>query len=188
MERCRWAYASAVEEHYHDDEWGVPVHDNRLLFEFLVLEGMQAGLSWRTVLNKRDAFRLAFANFEAEVIADFGQARLDKLLLNPGLIRNRLKLQSIISNAQVFIKVKGQFGSFDHYIWQFVEGKTLQNRWQKAEDVPTYSQQSLQMSKTLKQQGFKFVGPTICYAYMQAVGMVNDHTVDCFRYQQLIQE
>lgn len=185
MLKCAWALASDIEERYHDEEWGVPVHDDRLLFEFLILEGAQAGLSWRTVLNKREAYRAAFANFEAEIIAGFDDAVLQNLLLNPGLIRNKLKLRSVITNARAFIEVKQQFGSFDQYIWQFVEDRTLQNQWRKVEQLPAVSQESEQMSKSLKKNGFKFVGPTICYAFMQAVGMVNDHTVDCFRYQQL---
>ena len=187
MHKCSWALASLIEERYHDEEWGVPVHDDRLLFEFLVLEGTQAGLSWRTVLKKREAYRVAFASFEAEIIAEFDEAMLQQLLMNSDLIRNKLKLQSVITNARAFIELKQQFGSFDQYIWQFVEGKALQNQWRTVEELPAYSQESEQMSKSLKQMGFKFVGPTICYAYMQAVGMVNDHTVDCFRYQQLTQ-
>ncbi len=185
MHKCSWALASVIEEQYHDEEWGVAVHDDRLLFEFLVLEGAQAGLSWRTILNKRDAYRVAFANFEAEIIAGYDEAMLQQLLLNPELVRNKLKLQSAIINARAFIEVKQQFGSFDQYIWQFVDSKTIQNRWNKAEDLPAYTSQSEQMSKSLKQRCFTFVGPTICYAYMQAIGMVNDHTVNCFRYQQL---
>ncbi len=185
MAKCSWALASVIEEQYHDEEWGVPVHDDRLLFEFLILEGAQAGLSWRTILNKRNAYRLAFANFEVEIVAGYDEAMLQKLLLNPDLVRNKLKLQSAITNARAFIEVKQQFGSFDRYIWQFVEGRTVQNQWRKAEDLPTYSHQSEQMSKSLKQKGFSFVGPSICYAYMQAIGMVNDHIIDCFRHQQL---
>ncbi len=185
MNKCRWALASACEEHYHDTEWGVPLHDDRKLFEFLVLEGAQAGLSWRTILLKRDAYRAAFDNFDAEKIAVYADASLQALLVNPGIIRNRLKIQSAVSNARAFLHVKQTFGSFDAYIWQFVGGQTKQNFWLTHAQLPAFSPESERMSKDLQQRGFKFVGKTICYAYMQAVGMVNDHTVDCFRHGQL---
>ncbi len=187
MHKCSWALASPIEEKYHDHEWGVPVFDDRLLFEFLVLEGAQAGLSWRTVLTKRDAYRKAFANFDAETVARFDEAQVQRLLQNTSLIRNKLKLRSAINNARAFLEVRQQFDSFADYVWQFVEGRPIQNQWQRVEQLPASSQESIQMSKSLKQKGFSFVGPTICYAYMQAVGMVNDHIVNCFRYRELTQ-
>jgi DNA-3-methyladenine glycosylase I len=182
MAKCTWALATALEEHYHDNEWGVPVHDDRLLFEFLILEGAQAGLSWSTVLKKRASYRAAFDDFDANCIAAYDTAKMEALLLNPGIIRNRLKVQSTIINAQAFLAVQSEFGSFDSYIWQFVDGKPIQNAWQTMQDVPTSTAQSDAMSKALKKRGFKFVGSTICYAYMQATGMVNDHLVGCFRH------
>jgi len=186
-QKCRWALSSASEEKYHDQEWGVPVHNDRLLFEFLILEGAQAGLSWSTILNKRDGYRKAFDDFNANKIALYDQGRIQQLLNNPAIIRNKLKVNAAISNAQAFLKIQQEPGGFDQYIWQFVQGKSIQNQWQQAREVPVSSPESEQMSKSLKQKGFKFVGPTICYAYMQAVGMVNDHTVNCFRYEELHQ-
>lgn len=185
MNKCRWALASANEEHYHDTEWGVPLHDDRKLFEFLVLEGAQAGLSWRTILDKRPAYRVAFDNFDPLAVAAYGESKLESLLANPCIVRNRLKIHSAVSNAQAYLKVLETFDSFDSYIWQFVDGQPRQNRWRKHEQLPAYSPESERMSKDLQKRGFKFVGKTICYAYMQAVGMVNDHTVDCFRHAQL---
>lgn len=185
MNKCRWALASAREEHYHDNEWGVPLHDDRQLFEFLILEGAQAGLSWRTILLKRDAYRAAFDHFDAEKIAAYGDTDVQALLANPGIVRNRLKIHAAIANARAYLQVTDVFGGFDRYIWQFVDGRTRQNRWQTHEQVPAFSIESEKMSRDLQQRGFKFVGKTICYAYMQAVGMVNDHTVDCFRHAQL---
>lgn len=183
MQKCRWALASASEELYHDTEWGVPLHDDRQLFEFLILEGAQAGLSWRTILDRRPAYRLAFDNFEPAVVASYDAQKLQSLLENPGIVRNQLKLQSAIINAQAFLKVQQQFTSFDAYLWQFVEGKPIQNYWLTHQQLPAFTPISQQLSRDLQQRGFKFVGKTICYAYMQAVGMVNDHTIDCFRYQ-----
>ncbi len=185
MKKCSWALSSESEEKYHDEEWGVPVHDDRLLFEFLILEGAQAGLSWSTILNKRPAYRIAFDHFVAEKVAEYDQAKIQLLLSNPGIVRNKLKINAAISNAQAFSTIQQQFGSFDSYIWQFVGGQSKQNQWQEFKQLPATSPESEAMSKSLKQHGFKFVGPTICYAYMQAVGMVNDHTVDCFRHGQL---
>jgi DNA-3-methyladenine glycosylase I len=185
MIRCRWALASAGETQYHDLEWGVPQHDDRALFEFLILEGAQAGLSWRTVLEKRPAYRQAFDHFNPVLVAGYDDAKLAQLLQNPGLIRNRLKLQSAIGNARAFLDIQQQFGSFDAYIWQFVDDKPLQNTWRAHTDIPAYTDSSVAMSRELKKRGFRFVGPTICYAYMQAVGMVNDHTTDCFRHLEL---
>lgn len=181
MKRCEWA-RSAPEQSYHDEEWGCPVHDDRLLFEFLILEGAQAGLSWSTILNKRQGYREAFDNFEAERVASYGEEKIDQLLQNPAIVRNRLKVRAAVTNAQAFLKVQADFGSFDRYIWGFVDGRPFQNRWQRQADIPTRTDRSDTMSKDLKKRGFKFVGTTICYAYMQAVGMVNDHTTDCYRY------
>ena len=185
MTKCHWALSSILEETYHDKEWGVPVHEDRLLFEFLILEGAQAGLSWSTILNKREGYRAAFDGFNAEIIARYDEDKILQLLNNPGIVRNKLKINAAISNAKAFLKIQQQYGSFDRYIWQFVNGKSIQNQWVQSSQIPVSSDVSEHMSKSLKQQGFKFVGATICYAYMQAVGMVNDHTVDCFRYQQI---
>lgn len=171
---------------YHDQEWGVPVYDDRLLFEFLVLEGMQAGLSWLTILKKRTEFRSAFANFDAKKIATFDQHKINFLMNNPGIIRHRLKITATIENAKKFLEVKKEWHGFSNYIWHFVDGKPIQNRWHNLAEIPTKTPISDAMSKDLKKKGFKFVGSTICYAFMQAVGMVNDHTVDCFRYKALL--
>jgi len=183
--RCAWAQNSKSEQNYHDKEWGVPVHDDRLLFEFLILEGAQAGLSWSIILNKREGYRKAFANFEARKVAKFNQDKIDKLLTDETIVRNKLKINAAVTNARAFLKVQQEFGSFDKYIWQFVNYKPIQNSWQDSAEVPASSQISAAMSANLKHRGFKFVGITICYAFMQAVGMVNDHTIDCFRYQQI---
>ena len=185
-QKCDWALNSQGEEHYHDTEWGIPVHDERLLFEFLVLEGAQAGLSWSTILNKRENYRLAFDNFEVEKVANYNQDKIDELLNNAGIVRNKLKINAAVTNAQAFIKVQEEYGSFDSYIWQFVKGKTIQNSWKTFAEVPVNTKESDAMSKSLKQKGFKFVGSTICYAHMQATGMVNDHTVNCFRHKELM--
>jgi DNA-3-methyladenine glycosylase I len=185
MRKCDWALSSDSEEKYHDIEWGVPVHDDRLLFEFLILEGAQAGLSWSTILNKRQGYRKAFDGFDAEKIAQYDPKKVLQLLNNPEIIRNKLKVNAAINNAKAFLKIQQQYDSFDSYIWQFVDGKSIQNNWQQFKQIPVTTKQSEQMSKSLKQNGFKFVGATICYAYMQAVGMVNDHTVDCFRHKQI---
>ncbi len=185
MNKCRWALASVNEELYHDTEWGVPLHNDRRLFEFLVLEGAQAGLSWRTILDKRPAYRAAFDDFDPIAIAAYDRAKLEALMQNPGIVRNRLKIQAAVINAQFFLNVQKAFGSFDRYIWQFVDGQPLQNHWLNHAQVPAYSPESERMSNDLQKRGFKFIGKTICYAYMQAVGMVNDHVVDCYRHAQL---
>ena len=181
--RCAWA-TNELLTRYHDEEWGVPIHDDRLLFEFLILEGAQAGLSWHTILQKRDAFRKAFDHFDPTAISRYNQRKIDQLLANPGIIRNRLKISAAIQNARAFLAVLKEFGTFDAYIWQFVGGKPIQNRWKTLKDLPANTLESDAMSKDLKRRGFTFVGTTICYAFMQATGMVNDHTVDCFRYRQ----
>ena len=186
MKKCTWALASASEEHYHDHEWGVPQHEDRKLFEFLLLEGAQAGLSWRTILNKREGYRAAFADFDPVQVAAYDSYRVGQLLNNADIVRNRLKIDSAIANAQAFLKVQAAFGSFDAYIWGFVEGRPLQNQWLSHAQLPAYSSVSEKMSKDLQKRGFKFVGKTICYAFMQAVGMVNDHVVDCYRHAQLL--
>ena len=170
---------------YHDEEWGVPVHDDRRLFEFLILEGAQAGLSWQTVLNKRENYRAALDQFEVEKIVCYGDKKVAELLANPGIIRNRLKIAATIQNAKAFLKVRAEFGSFDKYLWRFVEGKPLINRRRSMKEVPARTEISDAMSKDLLKRGFKFVGSTICYANMQAVGMVNDHLVRCFRHREL---
>lgn len=180
--RCGWCRGSQLEIDYHDQEWGTPLHDERALFEFLILEGAQAGLSWVTVLKKRENYRLAMDNFDAEKIARYDDNKVQELLGNAGIIRNRLKIASTISNARVFLDIQDKQGSFDEWIWQFVDGEPLINSWQKSSEVPATTAVSKHMSKTLKKQGFRFVGETICYAFMQATGMVNDHTVDCFRH------
>lgn len=185
MEKCAWALAGPLEEQYHDFEWGVAVHDDRLLFEFLVLEGAQAGLSWATILKKRAGYKKAFDDFDAEIMAGYDAIKIDELLANPGIVRNRLKVQAAVGNARAFLKVRQEFGTFDDYIWQFVDGRPVRNAWKSAAEIPVTTPASDSMSKDLKRRGFKFAGSTICYAYMQAVGMVNDHTVDCFRYGQL---
>lgn len=185
MNKCVWALASPEEEQYHDHEWGVPVYDDRLLFEFLVLEGAQAGLSWATILKRRAGYRAAFDDFDVATVARYDDAKIDALLTNTAIIRNRLKIRSAISNAQAFIRVQQEFGSFADYIWRFVDGQPIQNAWRHRHEVPANTAVSDAMSKDLKKRGFTFVGSTICYAHMQATGMVNDHTVDCFRHQQL---
>jgi DNA-3-methyladenine glycosylase I len=184
LTRCDWA-KSALMTRYHDEEWGAPVHDDRVLFEFLCLEGAQAGLSWETVLKKRDNYRAAFDNFEPAAVSTFNQRKLDRLLGDPGLIRNRLKMASAVGNAKALLKVREEFGSFDAYIWRFVNGKPVVNAWQALKQIPAHTAASDAMSKDLRKRGFNFVGTTICYAFMQAVGMVNDHLVDCFRYREL---
>jgi len=170
---------------YHDEEWGAPVHDDRTLFEFLILEGAQAGLSWSTILNKRENYRKAFEEFDPKSVAAFDRRKVQQLLRDPGIVRNRLKIASTIGNAKAFLRVQEEFGSFDRYIWQFVGGKPLVNKRKSLRQVPARSAESDAMSKDLKRHGFNFVGSTICYAFMQAVGMVNDHVVDCFRYKAL---
>ena len=170
---------------YHDTEWGVPNHEDRHLFEMLILEGAQAGLSWSTVLHKRENYRKAFDNFHAEKIARYNAKKVRELLNNPGIIRNRLKIDSAVQNAKAFLKVRDEFGTFDAYIWQFVGGNPMQNRWRSLKEIPARTQESDAMSKDLKKRGFNFVGSTICYAFMQAVGMVNDHVLTCFRHKEL---
>ena len=184
-QRCEWANSSALYLEYHDSEWGVPVHEERKLFEFLILEGAQAGLSWSTILNKRQAYIQVFDNFEPTKVASYDDSKVQALLANPGIVRNRLKIQAAIQNARSFLEVRDQYGSFDTYIWQFVHGKPVQNSWKILQEIPATTKESDAMSKELKKLGFTFVGSTICYAFMQAVGMVNDHTVDCFRWQEV---
>ena len=183
--RCAWCSDDPLYVSYHDTEWGIPVHDDRLLFEFLILEGAQAGLSWLTVLKKRENYRKAFDNFEIARVARYGQQDIDRLLLDPGIIRNRLKIESAIKNAQGVLTIQKEYGTFDAYLWRYVNGKPLQNSWRSMADLPATSTVSDQMSKDLKKRGFNFVGSTICYSLMQAVGMVNDHLVDCFRYNEV---
>jgi len=185
MKRCDWANRGELEKSYHDQEWGVEVHDDRTLFEFLVLEGAQAGLSWSTILRKREGYRKAFDHFDARKISRYSEHAVSRLLANPEIIRNRLKINAAIANARAFLQVQKEFGSFDRYIWQFVDGKPIRNSWRKMTDIPASTPESVDMSKDMKNRGFKFVGPTICYAFMQAVGMVNDHVVDCFRHREL---
>ncbi len=185
MKRCEWANMNEFEQSYHDNEWGVAIHDDRSLLEFLVLEGAQAGLSWSAILRKREGYRKAFDNFDAGRISRYSEADISRLLANPGIIRNKLKIYATVTNAQAFLRVQEQFGSFDRYIWQFVNGRPIQNSWKKKTDIPSTSPESEAMSKDLRKRGFKFVGTTICYAFMQAVGMVNDHIVGCFRHKQL---
>jgi DNA-3-methyladenine glycosylase I len=187
IKRCGWCVGKEIYEDYHDNEWGVPVHDDQKLFEMLILEGAQAGLSWITVLQKRENYRKLFAGFDFEKVAKFTDRKLEKLLENPGIIRNRLKVFGTRINAKCFIKVREEYGTFDQYIWQFVDGKPLQNKFKTLKQVPASTTQSDLMSKNLKKRGFKFVGTTICYAFMQATGMVNDHVIDCFRCKQLLQ-
>lgn len=183
--RCPWAGADPLYVAYHDLEWGQPVHDDRTLFEFLVLEGAQAGLSWSTILKKRDRYRQVFDGFDPAVVAAYDDAKVAALLADPGIVRNRLKINAAIQNARAFLAVQAEFASFDAYIWQFVGGQPRRNAWRTPAEVPAQTTESRAMSKDLQRRGFAFVGPTICYAFMQAVGMVNDHLVDCFRYAQL---
>jgi len=184
IQRCSWATGELMIA-YHDQEWGVPQHNDRILFEFLILEGAQAGLSWSTILNKRNAYRKAFSRFNPQSVARYDAEKIAQLLANPGIVRNRLKIESAISNAKAFLALQKEFGSFDNYIWQFVEGHPIVNRWNAGSRLPAETPESARMSKDLLQRGFRFVGPTICYAFMQAVGMVNDHMVNCFRYSEI---
>ena len=183
--RCGWADTDPLYVAYHDEEWGVPVRDDRHMFEFLILEGFQAGLSWLTILKKRDAFRRAFAGFDAVKVARFDQRKLDRLLQDPGIVRNRLKVEAARKNARAFLKVQEEHGSFSDYLWSFVGGRPRQNRWRSLSQVPARTAESDAMSKDLKRRGFSFVGSTICYAHMQAAGLVNDHLTGCFRHAQL---
>ncbi len=187
MKRCEWANGSSLEQEYHDKEWGLPVCDDRLLFEFLILEGAQAGLSWSTILKKREGYRDAFDKFDVEKVAKYNDKKISELLSNPKIVRNKLKVNATVENAKAYLEIQDEFGSFAKYIWSFVGGQPIQNSWRSLGEVPTSTPESDAMSKDLKKRGFKFVGPTICYAFMQAVGMVNDHTIDCHRYKQVAQ-
>ncbi len=182
--RCDWPGDNKLMIEYHDTEWGVPLHDDRKLFEFLMLDNAQAGLSWQTILNKRKNYRKAFDNFSPAKIARYNERKITALLNNPGIVRNRLKVRSAVTNAQAFLETQAEFGSFDSYIWQFVDGTPTRNRWKTLGDIPATSAESDAMSKALKKRGFKFVGSTICYAFMQSAGMVNDHLTHCFRHTQ----
>ncbi|UCD66120.1 MAG: DNA-3-methyladenine glycosylase I [Deltaproteobacteria bacterium] len=184
--RCDWLTEDTTYIAYHDTEWGVPVHDERKLFEMLILEGSQAGLSWLTVLKRRETYRAAYDGFDPNKIAQWDHNKIENLLQDPGIIRNRLKVEAARTNAQAFIKVVREFGSFDSFIWSFVNNSPIHNSWKKMKEIPATTTESDKMSKALKKRGFKFVGSTICYAFMQAVGMVNDHTIDCFRYKDLV--
>lgn len=181
--RCSWA-KHPLEIQYHDEEWGVPVHDDSKHFEFLLLDTFQAGLSWLTVLKKRENFRKAFDNFDFDLISEYNESKVHDLLQDAGIIRNKLKISATINNAQAFMRLRAEYGSFDKYIWSFVNGKTIKNRWENIEDVPVTTSESDAMSKDLKKKGFRFVGSTTCYAYMQAAGLVNDHLVNCFQYNR----
>ncbi|RLC50171.1 MAG: DNA-3-methyladenine glycosylase I [Candidatus Cloacimonadota bacterium] len=185
MKRCEWVGKNPLMIKYHDEEWGVPLHDDTKLFEFLLLDTFQAGLSWQIILNKREAFRKAFDNFDAEKIAKYDTAKINELIQNKSIIRNRRKIEAAVNNARKFLQIKTEFGSFDKYIWQFTKGKVIKNHWQTESEIPSSSPESEAMSNDLKKRGFKFVGSTICYAFMQAAGMINDHLVSCFRYKEL---
>jgi len=189
LERCDWASGGdPLMEAYHDREWGVPVHDDRTIFEFLVLEGAQAGLSWRTILNRREGYRAAFDGFDPQEVARYDARRIDALLRDPGIVRNRRKVESAVANARAFLRVQEEFGSFDAYVWRFVGGEPIVNRWTGQSQIPATSPESEAMSRDLKQRGFSFVGPTICYAHMQATGMVVDHLVGCFRWSEIVRD
>lgn len=183
--RCPWADGNELLMDYHDHEWGVPVHDDRLLFEFLILEGAQAGLSWNLILQKRDNYRVAFDNFQVDKVAAYSEDKIEELRNNEGIIRNRLKIRSTVTNALAVQEIQEEYGSFDSYIWEYVDHETIQNSWKTMNEIPASTPESEKMSKDLKKRGFKFVGPTICYGFMQAVGMINDHLVDCFRHDEL---
>jgi DNA-3-methyladenine glycosylase I len=183
--RCPWAEGDDLYINYHDKEWGVPVHDDRTHFEFLVLESAQAGLSWITILRRRENYRKAYLNFKPEKVASFDETRLDKLLNNPGIIRNRKKIEASINNAQRFLEIQAEFSSFDNYIWKFVDGKPVKNKWKKISEIPANSKLSDKISADLKKRGFKFIGSTIIYSHLQATGLVNDHITSCFRYPEL---
>ena len=185
MQRCAWAEGSELMRRYHDEEWGVPSHDDRLLFEHLLLDGAQAGLSWETILKKRDNYRAAFDNFRPDLVARYDQRKIEALLADPGIVRNRMKIESAIGNARALLAVVEEFGSFEAYLWRFVGGQPRKNRWRSLQEIPPHTAESDAMSKDMKRRGFRFVGSTICYAFMQAAGLVNDHTVDCFRYNQV---
>ncbi|HRE41357.1 MAG TPA: DNA-3-methyladenine glycosylase I [Ignavibacteria bacterium] len=184
--RCGWCLSTDVYKEYHDKEWGVPVHNDNKLFEFLILEGFQAGLSWLTILNKRENFRKAFNEFNPEKIVRYNEKKIEQLLNNPGIVRNKLKINAAVTNARMFLKTQEDFGSFDKYIWQFTNGKTKHNYFESLKELPARTKESDAMSKDLIKRGFKFVGSTICYAHMQATGMVNDHLVNCYRHKQIL--
>ena len=186
MKRCEWVGNNKLMIEYHDKEWGKPVHDDKELFEYLILDAFQAGLNWQIIINKRENFRKAFDNFDPVKISKYGEKDFERLMNNAGIIRNKLKINATIINAQKFLEVQKEFGSFDKYIWQFVNHKPIKNKFGKMKDLPAKTEEAENMSKDMVKRGFKFVGPTICYAFMQGVGMVNDHTVDCFRYKELI--
>jgi DNA-3-methyladenine glycosylase I len=185
MERCDWSLKEPMLS-YHDTEWGVPVHDERKHFEYLILDGAQAGLNWEIILKRREGYRLAFANFDPAIVANYDQKKVDELLLDPGIIRNRRKVESAVINAKKFLEVQKEFGSFDVFFWSFVNGKTIHNGFKTIQEIPAITPVAETMSKALIQRGFKFVGPTICYAIMQSAGLVNDHTINCFRYSELL--
>jgi DNA-3-methyladenine glycosylase I len=184
-QRCAWAEGSELMRRYHDEEWGVPAHDDRLLFEHLILDGAQAGLSWETILKKRDNYRAAFDNFRPDLVARYDQRKIEALLADAGIVRNRMKIESAIGNARALLPVVAEFGSFDAYVWRFVGGKPRKNEWRSLQEIPSHTAESDAMSKDMKRRGFRFVGSTICYAFMQAAGLVNDHPVDCFRYSEV---
>ena len=183
--RCSWAGSDPAMIEYHDKEWGVPVHDDTELFEFLVLEGAQAGLSWSSILNRREVYRKAFVKFDVQKVAIFSEIDYERLVQNPGIIRNKLKIKSAVSNAKQFIRIQEEYQSFDQYLWKFVDFQSIQNRFKTLSEIPAFTDLSKTLSKDLKRRGFSFVGPTICYAYMQSIGMVNDHLTDCFRYGEI---
>ncbi len=185
LKRCAWANHDPQMREYHDKEWGTPIHDDHLIFEFLILEGAQAGLSWSTILQKRENFRKALDNFDYHKIAKYSEEKVENLMNDEGIIRNRRKIEAFISNAKVFLNVQKTFGSFDNYIWKFVNHERIDNKFKDLSELPSKNEISEQMSKDLKKRGFKFVGPAICYAFMQAIGMVNDHIIDCFRYTEI---
>jgi len=182
--RCSWAGGDLLYQIYHDEEWGVPQHDDKILFEFLILEGAQAGLSWITILRKRENYREAFDNFNPNIIVDYNASKVEELMQNEGIVRNRRKIEATIKNAKAFLEVQREFGSFNKYIWSFTNGEIIKNHWEDLSELPASTKESTAMSKDLKKRGFTFVGPTICYAFMQATGMVNDHTTDCFLYKE----
>lgn len=185
QKRCEWCGNDPLYVDYHDNEWGLPIHDDQLLFEFLILEGAQAGLNWLTILKKRENYRKSFDAFDPQIVANYSQVDIDRLMADEGIVRNRLKIESAIKNAQGVLKIQKEFGSFDAYLWAYVDGTPIVNRWDSLEDIPVKTEISETMSKDLKKRGFNFVGPTICYAFMQAIGMVNDHTIDCFKNEEL---
>jgi len=185
MKRCGWVSDDPLYAAYHDEEWGVPVHDDRVLFEFLLLEGAQAGLNWSTILRKREGYRKAFSGFDPRRVARYDRRKVERLLADPGIVRNRLKVASAVANASAFLAVQEEFGSFNAYVWRFVDGGPIRNRWRRLRDVPASTRESETLSRDLKKRGFRFVGATICYAFMQATGMVNDHLTDCFRHSEI---